>query len=229
VTRGSQLQVRLYVNERADALTAAVLDQMHALAKRTESLEWRAPLAPKFEEPRDGAFLVAVGREDLAESLREFWPARGPVWDALAVVHLRGGGQGILLCEGKSHPAEIYGGGTKASEGSRTRIAAALAATQDWLGVPRDAERWMDPLRPEQPGHSAVYQSANRYAHLYWLRKHAGVEAWLCHLLFVDDPTYGATPRALWEQKLPEIERDLELHGRTIPFAGHVFLPGLAG
>jgi hypothetical protein len=229
VTRGSQLQVRLYVNEQPDALSAAVLDQMPDLADRAASLEWRAPLAPEYKEPRDGAFLASVDREDLAGSLREFWPARGPVWDALAVVHLVGGGCGVLLCEGKSHPGEIYGGGTKARERSRTRIAEALGATQDWLGIPRAPERWMDPLRSAQSGYSSVYQSANRYAHLYWLREIAGVEAWLCHLLFVDDPTHGATSRECWDKKLPEIEQDLGLHGRTVPFAAHVFLPGLTG
>jgi hypothetical protein len=213
MTRGSQFQVRAYVNEHADALSATVLEQMPDLSEGAESLEWRAPLAPAYEEPRDGAFLAAVGREDLAESLHEFWPARGPVWDALAIVHLRRGGSG----------------GTKASDPSRARIAEALAATQDWLGVPRDPRRWMDPLHPEGRGHSSVYQSANRYAHLYWLRQKAGVEAWLCHLLFVDDPTFGATSRETWDQRLPEIERDLGLEGRTIRFAGHVFLTGLSG
>jgi len=227
MTRGSQFQVRTYVNERNEELSAAVLDQMPDLAERAVMLEWRAPLAPRFDEPRDEAFLAAVDRGNLAQSLRGFWPARGPVWDALAVVRLRGEGSGVLLCEGKSHPGEIYGGGTKAGERSRVRIAAALTETQDWLGLPPDPERWMDPLRPNEPGHSSVYQSANRYAHLYWLREVAGVEAWLCHLLFVDDPTYGATSRARWNKALPDIERDLGLEGQTIPFAGHVYLPGL--
>lgn len=109
----------------------------------------------------------------------------------------------------------------------RARIAAAVTATQDWLGVPRAPERWMDPLRPGQRGYSSVYQSANRYAHLYWLRQLCGVEAWFCHLLFVDDPTYGRTSRAVWQQTLPKIEHDLGLQDRAVPFAGHVFLPGL--
>ncbi len=227
MTRGSQFQVRVYVNEHRDNLDMAVLDQMPSLAERAFSLDWRAPLAPEYEEPRDRAFLKAVGREDLTGSLRKFWPARGPVWDALAVVNLRRGGHGVLLCEGKSHPAEVYGGGTKAGQRSRDRIAVALAQTQKWLRTPRDPQRWMDPLRPEERGYSSVYQSANRYAHLYWLREIAGVEAWLCHLLFVDDPTYGKTSRECWDEKLPEIERDLGLEGRAVPFVGHAFLPGL--
>jgi hypothetical protein len=62
--------------------------------------------------------------------------------------------------------------------------------TQLRLGMAADADRWIRPLRPDLPGHSSVYQSANRYAHLYWLRD-KGIDAWLVHVLFCDDPTYG--------------------------------------
>jgi hypothetical protein len=83
----------------------------------------------------------------------------------------------------------------------------------------------MDPLRPTERGHSSVYQSANRYAHLCWLRKH-GIEAWLVHLLFVEDPTFGRTSRADWESALPQIEDDLGLRGVPVPYATHVFVAG---
>jgi hypothetical protein len=82
------------------------------------------------------------------------------------------------------------------------------------------------PLRPNDPGHSSVYQSANRFAHLLWLRER-GIEAWLVHVLFHDDPTYRGTTRKEWEAALPQIEDDLGLRGVTVPHAGHVFLPGL--
>jgi len=94
------------------------------------------------------------------------------------------------------------------------------------LGLAEEPERWMDPLRPEEHGHSSVYQSANRYAHLYWLRK-LGIEAWLVHLLFVEDPTFGRTSREIWEAAVPQIEDDLGLRGIRVPYATHVFLPGL--
>ena len=84
----------------------------------------------------------------------------------------------------------------------------------------------MDPLRPDEPGHSSVYQSANRYAHLYWLAGE-GIEAWLVHLLFVDVPTFGRAAREAWEAALPQIENDLGLRGVRVPNATHVFLPGL--
>jgi hypothetical protein len=154
--------------------------------------------------------------------------AQGPVWDVLAALDFPDGTKGALLVEGKSHPKEIYGGGCAATETSRRRIVEALRATQDWLGVDIPVETWLDPLRPDEPGHSSVYQSANRYAHLYWLRKIAGVDAWLVHLLFVNDPTFGTTSREEWDFALPRIEADLGLTDVQIPYAGHVFLPGRA-
>ena len=130
----------------------------------------------------------------------------------------------MLLAEAKSHPEEFYAGGTKAkSEASLELIRSSLARTQEWLGVPPDPDRWMYPLRATPS--SSLYQSANRYAHLYFLRETARMDAWLVHVLFVDDETHIATSRERWRRTLPEIERDLGLAGIPVPFAGHVFLP----
>jgi len=219
--RGSQLQTQLYVNREAERITAAVVRELPELEGR--ELGWVAPLEQAgFAEPRDQAFLAAIGCEHLAGALASFWPVRGPVWDALAVT----GDRGVVLVEAKSHPQEIYGGGTKAGPVSRKRIREALAQTQRWLGLAEEPERWMDPLRPAERGHSSVYQSANRYAHLCWLRQQ-GIETWLVHLLFVDDPTYGRTSKGAWAAALPQIEEDLGLRGVSVPYATHVFLPGL--
>jgi hypothetical protein len=221
--KGSQLQIQLYVNRRGDLLTSAVFEAFPELAERTSSLEWKAPLEREgFVEPQDLRFLEAVGCEHLAKRLSEFWPPGGPVWDALAV----GSGGEVVLVEAKSHPAEIYGGGTGASPASRQLIEAAIRETQSSLGIPEDPERWLDPLRPDEAGHSSVYQSANRYAHLYWLRRE-GVEAWLVHVLFTEDPTWQPTSREVWEAALTRIEDDLGLRGVRVPYAGHAFLPGI--
>jgi hypothetical protein len=84
----------------------------------------------------------------------------------------------------------------------------------------------MKPLRPHERGHSSVYQSGNRYAHLLWLRDQ-GIKAWLIHLLVVEDPTFGSTTREQWEAALPRVERDLGLEGVAVPGASHVFIRGL--
>jgi hypothetical protein len=223
--RGSQLQLQLYVNRRTEALDGAIRKRFTEIPGH---LRWRAPLeADGFREPRDRDFLAAIGCEDLAEELAAFWPTGGPVWDGVAVVESPEGRDGVVLVEAKSHPGEIYGGGSGATaEASIKRIRGSLETTQRRLGIAIDADRWIRPLRPELPGHSSVYQSANRYAHLYWLHE-KGIDAWLVHVLFYDDPTYRGTTREEWEEALPRIEEDLGLRGVRVPHADHVFLPGL--
>ena len=83
------------------------------------------------------------------------------------------------------------------------------------LGVRGEPEAWL----------GALYQSANRYAHLYWLREKGGVEPWLVHLLFTDDHTHRPATREEWEKALPAVERDLRLDEREVRWAGHAFLP----
>jgi hypothetical protein len=209
------------------------LEQVSVLHEQATGFEWRAPMAPEFSEPQDAAFLHALDLDHLAPSLADFWPSGGPVWDALAIVQLRDG-LGALLVEAKSHPEEIYGGGSQAgtsgterSSKARAKIERALVDTQRRLGFQQpDADRWMKPLRPKERGHSSIYQSANRYAHLFWLRDQ-GIDAWLAHLLIVEDPTFGSTTRKQWERALPKFERDLGLEGVEVPHASHVFIQGL--
>jgi len=108
-------------------------------------------------------FCARFGLARLAPRLEDFWPPGGPVWDALAVLQLRDG-CGALLIEAKSHPKEIYGpgcqagaSGTEASLAARAKIENALVWTQRRVGFEQaDADRWMKPLRPNEPGHSSV-------------------------------------------------------------------------
>ena len=217
--KGSLLQVRLYVNDHPAELEAGVAEIFPELAARSVQFRWTAPLAAnRFKEPRDEAFLRAIERPDLAPALDAFWPARGPVWDALAVLDLDGA-HGALLVEGKSYPAELYGGGSKAKDPkSVAKIREALARTQAWLGLRANPDLWLGPL----------YQTANRYAYLYWLREVAGVEAWLAHTLFVNDTTHVAASRVEWATAVGIVESELGLTGAHVPYAGHVFLPALS-
>jgi hypothetical protein len=105
----------------------------------------------------------------------------------------------------------------EAGDISREKIEKALAATQQWLGVEEAPDRWLGEL----------YQSANRLAHLYWLRKVARVEAWLVHLLFTDDYTHRGASREEWDRDLPLIDRELGLVSQS-EWASHAYLPALA-
>jgi hypothetical protein len=70
-------------------------------------------------EYQDADFLHVVGQEHLAQALGEFWPARGRVWDALAVVEQANGSRGVILVEGKSQTSELSGSGSMAGMPTR--------------------------------------------------------------------------------------------------------------
>jgi hypothetical protein len=170
---GSQRQIQTYVNERTSELSRAVVEALRPHKLDGSRIRWVSPLAADgYCEYRDEEFLEAIGAEGLVAKLREFWPPGGPCWDALA--RLEGGG--CILVEAKSHVTEVYGKGCDASSGSLSLIESSLARTKAWLGVNRDAD-WLGRL----------YQSANRLAHLYFLREIGKVDAFLANVYFTGD------------------------------------------
>jgi hypothetical protein len=212
---GSQLQTQLYVNRRTDALDDAIRAAFSELAGAT--LEWRSPLAAdSYREYWDKAFLNCLDLSDLAAKLPVFWPTGGPHWDALGLAHLPGDDQpGVLLVEGKSYPAELFGSGmgAKPDSDSYNLIVKSLGWTQDKLGVTgKTPQNWCGRL----------YQSANRLAHLYWLREQ-GVKTWLVHLLFNDD-SHGPTTVDEWKKAMTEADEELGVTGISIPAAAHITL-----
>jgi hypothetical protein len=214
---GSQMQTQLYVNVRTAQLDDAIRAEFPSLAGAR--LEWRRPLADAgFREYWDRAFLERVDLGQHAAELGSFWPTGGPHWDALAVVQRPDDQRpGVLLVEGKSYPDEFFGSGCQAMSGSpsRMRIESSLAWTQHQLSVAcRSPADWCGRL----------YQSANRLAHLCWLRS-LGVRAWLAHLLFIDDP-HQPTSIDQWARAVRAVNADLGLDGVPLDGAGHVLLQG---
>lgn len=212
--KGSQLQVQVYVNRRQAELSTAIGD---ALGLAGSSIIWVSPLEHDgFKELQDKAFLEAVGQLSAGMNLAEFWPANGPVWDALATVRVSGSPEGVMLAEGKSYPGEMRSDGCKATPDSRSKIEAALERTRGWLGA-GDSQAWM----------GDYYQFANRLAHLFFFRELVGVPAWLVSLCFTDDP-HCPTSIDEWRMGLAGAREALGLAGRHIPFYADVFLPARA-
>jgi hypothetical protein len=214
--KGSQLQTQIYVNARTSELDEAIRAALPTLPPNA-AIEWCSPLAASsFVEYHDASFLGAVGQDHLAGSLREFWPMRGPHWDALARVSpVAGEPRGVLLVEGKSYPKEMAGGGTKAEGASRDHILQAMAATQAAVGMTPDPERWL----------GRYYQFANRLAHMVWLRSQ-GVDAWIVHLLFTDDP-HGPTSEGQWSAAMSELHAELGVTEEQLEHVGVVVVPAL--
>jgi hypothetical protein len=216
--RGSQRQLQDYVNEHEATLTNAV---MEALPPRLRELDahigWVSPLAEDdYTEYRDADFFRAVGLGDFVAELANFWPSGGPSWVALATISDSDGRihPGVILVEAKSHIPEIYGNGCQAGLVSRGLIEKALAETKRWCGASADAD-WTGPL----------YQSANRLAHLYFIRERLKRPAWLVNIYFINDEI-GPTDHDAWKPELQKVKASLGLTS-TVPFAIDLFLPAL--
>lgn len=208
---GSQRQIQTYVNERESDLSRAVALALSAHHLSPSAIQWVSPLkAEGYAEFQDAEFLNAVGAELLAPRLSEFWPQRGPCWDALARVE----GGGCILVEAKSHVSEIFGKGCCAGGESRTLIQSSLSATRNWLGVEAKAD-WLGRL----------YQSANRLAHLYFLREIGQANAFLVNIYFCRDPHAPNAPktRQEWDPDLRLVNEELGIPN-SVPFCTSVFL-----
>ncbi len=160
-TRGSLKWIQRAVSDHPELLQPGGLPP----------IRWISPLSSDdYAEYRDGAFLDCIGQSRLRPALAEFWPARGPQWDALGLA-----GSDPILVEAKAHVREFLSPPTQAGPKSRERIAAAFSATKAGLGADERSD-WT----------RCFYQLANRIAHLWWLRSH-GVSAHLLLVGFLND------------------------------------------
>lgn len=184
-TRGSQELLHIAMNKRRELLLAS-LRSAQAIGRR-ESVEWVSPLAnDNFREYRDGAAIHKLRLQDrLRVPLSEFWPARGAVWDALAVA----GGSRPILVEAKAHIPEIASPGSRASGASLKRIMSGLEATRRYL-APRSRASWT----------GLFYQYANRLAHQFFLRERNEIESSLVFLCFTNAVDMdGPTSEGEWQ------------------------------
>lgn len=217
--RGSQRQLQDYVNEHQTVLTRTLLEALPAkLRESTTDVRWVSPLASEdYAEYRDGDFLHAVGLGEFTRDLAGFWPALGPSWDGLAVLSTSfpNSRPVVVLVEAKSHVPEIYGNGCQAGATSLILIEKSLAATKSWCGAREDAD-WTGPL----------YQSANRLAHLYFIREQLKRSAWLINLYFTGDP-YRPTNPDEWHRELQNVKNALGLT-TEVPGVIELLLPALS-
>jgi hypothetical protein len=205
---GSQRQIQTYVNERTSELCRAVALALQPRKLDEAEIRWVSPLAGEgYCEYRDEEFLEVIGAGHLVTKLREFWPRGGPCWDALA--RLDGGG--CVLVEAKSHIQEVYGNGCGAMGGSRSLIRSSVGRTKDWIGARADAD-WL----------GCLYQSANRLAHLFFLREIGKIEAFLANVYFAGDP-HSPTTLQQWDVSRRVVSERLGM-ARPVPYCASVFL-----
>jgi hypothetical protein len=196
---GSQRQLQTYVNYRQSEFSQKVFASLDPSPGPGAELHWvrrsREITSTSTETQNSSINWVLKG---YSARLKEFWPERGPCWDAFATVEGIDP-PGVVLVEAKSHASELLATCKAKSAASRARIEASLARTKQRLGVDLQGD-WM----------RCCYQAANRYAHLVFLRD-LGVLAWLVNVYFLNDKHFADAPRAeeKWQVALKDLREEM--------------------
>jgi len=185
--KGSLRWIQEYVNDFRLELDRAITEA--SKGKIGSPIHWKSPRRDdEFAEYRDQSFLDLVQVSLPTRSLEQFWPNRGPQWDALGVSE---SGQ-VLLVEAKANVPEVVSPPSGAGSKSMTQISSALQETADFLGVTSTCD-WS----------GTFYQYTNRLAHLYLLAEVNQIDAWLVFVYFVGDgEVAGPKSQGEWEAAL---------------------------
>lgn len=94
-----------------------------------------------------------------------------------------------------------------------SRLAKRYVKPKEWLEV-----------APETDWTGKLYRSANRYAHLYFLRVVAKIDVFLVNVYFVNDHR-SQSPTAIqaWKPAISKVKQQLGLVS-PVPFSSEVFL-----
>ncbi len=203
--RGSLKWIQRLVNSRPDLISDRIV--VDAKLETNDQIRWLSPLASDdYAEYRDSAFLERLNITVDQRPLQQYWPRRGPQWDALGKIT---SGK-VLIVEAKAHVGELVSAGTQSSGKSRDLIVASLEEAKSFLRVPARAD-WTGPF----------YQYANRLAHLYLLRTLNAVDAYLVFVYFLNDEEMNG-PRSIreWQAAVKTLEASLGL--RRHPLSRYV-------
>ena len=185
---GSQRWLQIAVQEAPGLLDDAL--RKSGAIEAGDSVDWKSPLrTDQFAEYRDGEVLRCLGIAKLpTRSLAEFWPRRGPVWDALG----RTKAGRLILVEAKAHIPEAASPPSQAQGDSLKLINESLIEARAHYAPKANAD-WSRTL----------YQYANRLAFQYLF---AHVNRLPTLLVFLD--FYNATD-------VGGPESEAEWHGAT--------------
>ena len=139
------------------------------------TVDWASPLErDECCEYRDNVALAKAGISTLPiRPLGDFWPARGPVWDAIG----RTSDDVAIFVEAKAHIPEAASPGSRATPNSLILIKQSLAAARRWY-APKATSNWS----------RNFYQYANRLAHHYFLTEVNQLPSVLVFLYFINAP-----------------------------------------
>lgn len=194
--RGSLKDIQVLVNKNQDLIDNLLKSSFKDLAN--QQIIWTSPIEQDdFAEYRDNDFLLKVGLDPTEIKLDNFWPAKGPQWDALAKTT----SGHVILIEAKANIPEIVSPATGAGETSKTAIGKSLNETKSFLNLTNDLD-WS----------GKFYQYTNRLAHLYFLREKCKKPTFLVNIYFIgDDTVSGPKTKQEWDGALKVLHKYLGL------------------
>lgn len=181
--KGSLKDIQLLINKYPTILNNAIVQNNKLLAK--EEFEWLSPLEKdEFAEYRDNEFIDLLGL-NLETPLNDFWPKRGPQWDALGKTK----NGTVFLVEAKANKKELKSPASKAKEKSMALINKSFTKTKKYLEINNNID-WS----------AKYYQYTNRIAHLFYLRVLNNIDAYLVNIYFLNDKDVeGPKTKEEWE------------------------------
>ena len=184
---GSLKDIQLLINNNAKLIDNEIKKVFPELANDT--IIWQSPLSSdNYSEYSDDDFISRVGLNKDEIKLNEFWPKRGPQWDALATTEK---GR-IILIEAKANIPEIVSPPSQASPDSMDLIKKSLNKAKSYLGIKNDID-WT----------AKFYQYTNRIAHLYFLRNDKKKPTYLVNVYFIGDTSVnGPKTKEEWKAAL---------------------------
>lgn len=194
--QGSLRDIQILVNKNRILIDNLIKSSFEDLAN--QEIIWTSPIEQDdYAEYRDNDFLLKVGLDPTEIKLDNFWPAKGPQWDALAKTT----SGHVILVEAKANIPEIVSPATGAGEISKTIIDKALQETKEFLNLTNDID-WS----------GKFYQYTNRIAHLFFLRIKCSKPTFLVNIYFIGDETVsGPKTRQEWDGALKVLHTYLGL------------------
>lgn len=207
--KGSLKDMQLLINKHPDLLNNKIMHNIPSL--KNIQFDWLSPLKnDNFSEYRDDAFIDLLGLS-LTKSLLDFWPKRGPQWDALG----KSKNGMVFLVEAKANIKEIKSQPSRAKPQSKTLIDKSLLLTKDILGINNDID-WS----------KKYYQYTNRLAHLYFLRVENNIPVWLVNVYFINDKSVnGPKTEKEWQGAIQVLKSHLGLeHHKLSEYIIDIFI-----
>jgi len=208
--KGSKKWLQKLINEKPHLLDLKIKKELNL--PEDERIHWLSPLKENgYLEYGDQHFLDKLGIKLEKFPLADFWPSRGPQWDALAKSQ-RGN---LFLVEAKSHIRELISTMKAKDEGSVKKIRKNLQETKCFLNSNIETD-WSH----------GFYQYTNRLAHLYLLREKNQLPAYLVFIYFINDVEMnGAKTINEWKSALKLLHSFLGIGGHKLQnFTADIFI-----